>query len=186
MTFGGARGETAEEMARVLHFGNHSELVPRAAHDVLHTWSSSNTPIAIRSINRMFGQKSYPYEMNFLKSIERDFGAPIELVDFIKDPERARQRMNISITRATEYRISEAIPPGGIDSDSRLVLVNANRAVSMVTPQGKTSATTISREPTQRRFLWQRRLGHIRRRGFTNRRGMLSKGVLTLQFQRRA
>lgn len=126
MTFGGARGETAAEMKRVLHFEASPEEVMRSAGDVQQGWNTGNGPTILRVANRLFGERTYTFEKPFLDATQSAFGAPLEAVDFAKSPERARQHINGWVQKETDYRINnDLIPRTGIDGQTRLVLVNA-------------------------------------------------------------
>jgi serpin B len=126
MTFGGARGETAAEMKRVLHFEVSAEEEMRSAGDLQQGWNAGRGPTILRVANRLFGEKTYAFEKPFLDATQSAFGAPLEAVDFAKSPERARQHINDWVQKETEYRIrNEVIPRASIDGQTRLVLVNA-------------------------------------------------------------
>lgn len=126
MTWAGARGDTATEMSRVLHFsGSQTELVNSAAHQ-LSTWKDpSRTTYTLHVANRLFGEKSYSFDPSFIKLTGEAFQAPLEPMDFRGAPEPGRQRINGWVASETKDRIKDLIPLRAIDSDTRLVLVNA-------------------------------------------------------------
>src|SRR5262249_29985341 len=75
--------------------------------------------------NRLFPDAAYPLEPAYLGLVEAAFGTALAAVDFQNQPERARAEINDWVTRETEDRIQELIPPKGVDRDTRLVLANA-------------------------------------------------------------
>ncbi len=126
MTWAGARGDTAREMARVLHFsGAQNEVVESAARQ-LATWKDpTRTTYTLGVANRLFGEKSYTFDPAFLKLSSDSFKAPLEPVDFRGAHEAGRQRINGWVAGETRDRIKDLLPPRSIDPQTRLVLVNA-------------------------------------------------------------
>jgi serpin B len=125
MTWAGARGETAAQMQRVLHFEGQAQEVAATSGRLARFLEDPGRPITFRIANQLFGERTYTFEQAFLDSTKAAYGAPIELLDFKGEPERARLRVNTWVEGKTEKRIADLIPPEGIDSTTRMVLVNA-------------------------------------------------------------
>ncbi len=142
MTYAGAEGETRTEMARVLHFpADDVRLAAAFAALRQELEDAATTSAAIATdrareggkvdrlewhlANRLFGQESYPFRTPFLAQEKTSFAAPLEQLDFKRAPELARMRINAWVGEQTSQRILDLIPPGGVDKDTRLVLVNA-------------------------------------------------------------
>lgn len=138
MTYAGARGETEQQMAQALQF-----TLPQAR---LHpAFSAVGQDLASRKdlddfqgglgadddgfrlhiVNNLWGQQGHPFQAEFLDLLSANYGGDLRLVDFIKDPEDARQTINDTVAEQTEQRIKELIPAGAIDPLTRLVLTNA-------------------------------------------------------------
>ncbi|MBW2529787.1 MAG: serpin family protein [Deltaproteobacteria bacterium] len=124
MTYGGAKGDTAKEMAEVMHLP-----APDALHGgwatVLSRWGKEMGKVELRVANRLFGEKSYQFEKPFLGLTEDRYAAPLEPRDFKNAPEAQRKYINGWVEERTKKRIVDLIPPPGINSDTRLVLANA-------------------------------------------------------------
>jgi len=126
MTWAGARGDTAKEMARVLHFTGEQKEVIESAGRQLSAWEDpSRTAYTLNVANRLFGDKSYSFEPAFIKLTGEAFKAPLEPVDFRAAPDAARKHINDWVAGETKDRIKDLIPARGIDADTRLVLTNA-------------------------------------------------------------
>ncbi len=142
MTYAGAAGKTKEEMAKVLHFTADETALhagfqaiaadlseqARGSREQLDAPGRSggpNTPLEINAANRLFGQDGYPFEKPFLEFIEKSYGAPLEKMDFTKQAEACRGRINQWVEEQTKDRIKDLIPPGLLDEETRLVLTNA-------------------------------------------------------------
>ncbi|WP_394840583.1 serpin family protein [Pendulispora brunnea] len=125
MAWAGAKGDTADQMRKVLHLEGTPQEVLQSAGKLSSALQEPTRPIKFRIANRLFGEKTYKFESPFLESTKAAFGAPLEAVDFIKAPEPTRVRINAWVEEQTEKRIKDLIPAGTIKPDSRLVLVNA-------------------------------------------------------------
>ena len=130
MTYAGARGETAAEMARVLHFTLPAEqLFPafNALDLALQPGQpkEKEQPLELQGANALWGQQGYTFRSEFLDLLAQNYGAGMRLVDFKTAPEAARQAINQWVSEQTKNRIQDLIAPGVIDTLTRLVLVNA-------------------------------------------------------------
>ncbi|HQK17404.1 MAG TPA: serpin family protein, partial [Polyangiaceae bacterium] len=125
MTWGGADGQTAKEMQQVLHFESSSSEVMEASGKLIAALTDRSRPITFRVANQLFGEKTYPFEPSFLSQTARAFGAPMQQVNFKTAHEPTRRLINEWVEQQTENRIQNLIPNRGVDSETRLVLVNA-------------------------------------------------------------
>ena len=125
MTWGGARGETAAQMRKVLHLEGTPDEVMATSGQLARSLQDPSRPIVFRIANQLFGEKTYELVPAFVEKTRTDFGAPLELLDFKAAPERARLRINEWVEGKTEKRIQDLVPPGAVKPDTRLVLVNA-------------------------------------------------------------
>jgi serpin B len=125
MVHAGARGKTATELARAFHLGGDVEAVHAGFADVLQRWQSAREGLELSIANRLFGERTTPFEKPYLALTDRQFAAPLELVDYKTAHEAARGRINAWVQERTRDRIRDLVPEGGLDSSTRLVLVNA-------------------------------------------------------------
>ena len=141
MTFAGADGETRTEMARVLHFGDATD-VPASFSTLQHSleqmsaktaelvkdskkFGGPSEPITLNIANRLFAQKGYHFREAYLSLVKQNFGGAFEPLDFVADPAAATQRINKWVADQTRDRIRDLIPGGALDKTTRLVLANA-------------------------------------------------------------
>ena len=127
MVYAGARGQTAEQMARALHFPTDAEqLHPAIAATVGRLarrdeeWSYELTVA-----NRLWVQKGLKLERPFLKTAEQYYRSGVEETDFRTQSEATRKAINQWIEKQTHDKIREIIGPGVLDKQTRLVLTNA-------------------------------------------------------------
>ncbi len=136
MTYAGAKGATAEQMAKVLSFPDDPK-----THDAFgaiagqwQSWANAKAPsspeqplhpLQLRVANRLFGQKGRPFLPAYLTLLADKYGAPLQQMDFKTAAEPSRKQINQWVEDNTEKRIKDLLPPNAVTVDTRLVLVNA-------------------------------------------------------------
>jgi serpin B len=134
MTYAGAEGNTAQEMAAVFHFLEnegqlHAGFNALSQHleglAELEIPEDQGDPFQLNIANSIWGQKDFHFEGDFLDTLAVNYGAGLRLLDFIQAPEESRQIINQWVSDQTKEKIQDLIPEGAITSDIRLVLSNA-------------------------------------------------------------
>lgn len=125
MTHAGAKGDTAAELAKVFHFGEGAELHAGMGAMLAHWDAASTDGPQLEVANRLYGEKTVAFEPAFLDVTNKAFHAPLESVDFIGAAEAARQDINGWVATRTHDKIKDLLPEGGVDTSTRMVLVNA-------------------------------------------------------------
>jgi serpin B len=128
MTYAGARGDTAQQMADTLHFTlPQEELHPAfSALDASLTGRGNQEgQFQLNIANALWGQEGYGFLDEFLDLVNQYYGAGLNLLDFLGDPEGSRETINAWVEDKTEDRIQDLLKPGTITSDTQLVLTNA-------------------------------------------------------------
>jgi serpin B len=127
MTYAGARGETAKQMARVLHFS----LEPRRLHPAFAALSRQlNGSGKLRSYQlhvaqSLWGDTGLLVHQDFQELIQANYDARLRQVDFQRQPDEARRQINQWVEERTNDKIKDLLHQGDIDSMTRMVLVNA-------------------------------------------------------------
>jgi serpin B len=124
MTWGGAKGETAAEMRKVLHLEGDDAKVTGDAGSLVGLLRESG-PAKLAVANRLFGMKAYTFDAGYLDRTQKAFDASLEPLDFASALEPSRLRINDWVATNTEQRIKDLLPEGSLDGQTRLVLVNA-------------------------------------------------------------
>jgi serpin B len=133
MTYAGARGQTAEQMASALHFTLPQDRLHPAfdklALELESRSESEDLPpgqaFQLNVANSLWGQSGARFEQDFLDLLARNYAAGMRLVDYEKDAEGARKQINEWVSQSTNQKIKDIIPPGALDALTRLVLANA-------------------------------------------------------------
>lgn len=126
MACAGARGETVAQMNRVLGFASAEESVHAAIGGLIehmNTVGGGNFELAVA--NSVWSQVGAPLQAEYLDLVARHYGGGLTPVDFHRDPEPVRVRINQWVEDHTRQRIRDLVPPDGIHSLTRLVLANA-------------------------------------------------------------
>jgi serpin B len=127
MTYAGARGDTADEMARALHF----TLPPGRLHPAFAALlkglnaGGQKRGYQLSVANALWGQKGEGFKADFLKLVQDDYGGGLKEVDFRHNAEAARREINAWVEKQTQDKIKDLLQPGTIDQLTRLVLTNA-------------------------------------------------------------
>jgi serpin B len=127
MTYAGAAGTTASEMASTLHFS----LPPARLHaafnalDLALTSRGQGWPVKINVANALWADKTLTFKSDFLDTLAANYGAGVNLLDFINAPDPSRQTINAWVASQTNNKIQDLLPVGSISDQTRLVLTNA-------------------------------------------------------------
>lgn len=133
MTYAGAKGDTAKQMADTLHY----DLSQTALHPAFNSLAlelasrgqgaqgKDEKGFRLNIVNAIWGQKDYKFISAFLDLLAENYGAGLRVLDFIKDPNASRETINNWVSEQTEGRIKDLIPEGAITPLTRLVLTNA-------------------------------------------------------------
>ncbi|MBP7933040.1 MAG: serpin family protein [Phycisphaerae bacterium] len=127
MTYSGAGGQTAEQMARVLHFEPAKGKIPPAFADLamsLYT-AGKDTHGSLDIANALWGQQGEQFLIPFLANNNEFYGAGFKQLDFAKSIEQARQAINAWVAEKTKDKIKELLQKEDVDASTRLVLTNA-------------------------------------------------------------
>lgn len=126
MVYAGARGDTAEQMARVFRYDLPQETIHAAYGTVLRDLDlGEDSKIELSVANRLFGEKTRDFKPGFVAVTSDHYRAELELVDFVHAREEARKNINRWIADETQKRIPNLIPENVLTPKTALVLANA-------------------------------------------------------------
>jgi serpin B len=133
MTYAGAVGTTASEMAAAMHFDLPAAQLHPAFNAVDLALSqrgegkmgADGGPMRLHVVNAAWAERTYTFKSDYLDVLGVNYGAGVNLLDFIGAPDPARVTINDWVAEKTENRIKDLLPAGSVDSLTRLVLTNA-------------------------------------------------------------
>jgi serpin B len=133
LTLNGAKGETLDQMLAVLDAGSVDALNGGLNSLTSHIEGISGSydvggdekaEIVLDAANTLFGEKTVAWAQGFLDTLAANYGAGLQLVDFVNDSAGATDAINSWVAEQTRDKIPVIIPPGLLDAMTRLVLVN--------------------------------------------------------------
>lgn len=127
MTGAGARGETLEEMSKVLGLSlSNSTTHQKIGEEMTRLMENAKTDGVMLNIsNALFVEETYSLHSAFEDLVKENYRAGLESVDFEKKPMEQVDLINQWVARATEDKIQKLLAPDDIQSTTKLVLVNA-------------------------------------------------------------
>lgn len=131
MTYAGARGETESQMAQTMHFLPQDKL-----HSALNALdlelgkrgeagSKDETPLQLDIANAVWAEQTFHFLKDYLNMIAQNYGAGIQLADFIHQHEDVRKEINGWVSNKTNDKMQDLIPERVLDPGTKMVLVNA-------------------------------------------------------------
>ncbi|XP_006007368.2 leukocyte elastase inhibitor B isoform X1 [Latimeria chalumnae] len=123
MVYLGAKGSTADQMEKVLHFDKAGEIHPSI--QSLNTEINKPGECLLKLANRVYTEKTYNFLPEFLNSAAKFYKADLPAVDFQNAADEARKQINQWVEAQTEGKIQNLLTEGTVTSLTRMVLVNA-------------------------------------------------------------
>ena len=125
VTYAGARGDTAAEMAKSLHFTLPPERMHPAMGALLTGLNAPHDAYQLSVANALWAEQDYKFLDAFLKLTESDYAAGFHPVDFKGASEAARLTINQWVEQKTDNKIKDLLQPGVVSPATRLVLTDA-------------------------------------------------------------
>lgn len=117
MTHVGARGKTADEMARVFQFSP-------GAGALLQQYNRPAKDFELKVANRIWPALGIALKPAFVQRLVKEFAVSVEKLDY-GNAQKAADTINAWVAQATKDKIKDLVPPTALNSDTRLVLANA-------------------------------------------------------------
>ncbi|XP_057554432.1 serpin B3-like isoform X1 [Hippopotamus amphibius kiboko] len=140
MTSLGARGHTASEIEKVLHFngitgstkGGATKDPVEKSGNVHHQFQKLLTELKkpsdayeLKVANRLYGRKEFPFRQEYINNVKKFYLASVESTDFVHAAEESRKMINSWVESQTNEKIKDLFPKGTINHYTILVLVTA-------------------------------------------------------------
>jgi len=121
----GARQETLNQMLRAFEISTTEELT-KTAEQVMRIFSiaDQDKQVQLKLANRLYAQKAYKLQKDYLNLVQTSFAADIKLEDFVNESAKVVQTINGWVEERTNKLIRNLLSPDDVDSDTRLILIN--------------------------------------------------------------
>jgi serpin B len=124
LAYAGARGKTADDIAATLHYPTDIADFHKSYGQLLGTMQLSAKGRTMAVNNAIWLQHGLPVRDEYLALVDRNYGAGLNRVDYVGDPEAARLAINGWVESKTNDKIKELLTCDDITKDTRSVLVN--------------------------------------------------------------
>lgn len=125
MTYAGARGETATQMAQVFHFTLPPEQLQAAMGALLAGMNAKHQGYELHVADALWAQRDESFLQSYLDVVQNNYGAGLHQANFKTQPEAVRNSINRWVEQQTNDKITNLIGPGVLTPLTRLVLTNA-------------------------------------------------------------
>ena len=139
MTWAGANGDTASEMASALHFDDNTHAAlnkldsliisknkDKYSKEVADGVFDEKEAVEIKTNNDLyFAPSGYEWSSDWLDVLATNYGAGLTELNFAADPEAARKYINDIVSADTHDRIKDLLPQNSIDNNTKAVITNA-------------------------------------------------------------
>lgn len=125
LAYRGARGATATELERVMHFGKPPRDYLRATAPLLETMTFAGPRRELRTANALWLQEGMPLVPDYEQDMTRFARAGLQRVNFRDDPDTARLKVNGWVAETTRDKIRDLLLPDDVRTDTAAILVNA-------------------------------------------------------------
>lgn len=123
MTYTGAEGETAQQMARALHFPADGAGIHVAFGALSKQINGKSDDYELSVANAIWGRKGVQFRASFQELLRANYGAELTALDFASQAEEARATINRWVEAKTNDKIKELIRE--LYPDTQLVLASA-------------------------------------------------------------
>jgi serpin B len=151
MSYGGARGETAEQMKQTLHFSAPQDKLHSSFNKLQETLEAAQAEgsIQLAVANSLWPAKRYSFLDSYLGLLKEHYDSEVTPLDYPGQPEKSRHTINQWVENKTHNRIKNLLQSGSITGATRMVLVNAIYFKgAWATPFLKKDTTTLPFFPT--------------------------------------
>ncbi|CAF3868797.1 unnamed protein product [Rotaria sp. Silwood1] len=122
----GAQQETLKQMLKTFEVSSRKQLI-ETAEQMMHIFSIANQDkqVQLKLANRLYAQKAYQLQEEYLKIVQNSFKADIKLEDFENESAQAVQRINAWVEQQTNKLIRNLLSTKDITPETRLILINS-------------------------------------------------------------
>ncbi len=125
MTYEGAKGETAGQMAKVLYLQQDNNTRWQAFAGLIAEINNPAKNYTLSTANNLWLEQDYPFVPGFLNTVETYYSASATAMDFVGNPSGCMQTINTAVANETNNKITNLLPNGSITDKTVLVLTNA-------------------------------------------------------------
>jgi serpin B len=124
LAYAGARGKTADDIAKTLHYPTNLADFHKSYGQLLGTMQFSANGRSMSVNNSIWLQNGLPVRDEYLALVNSNYGAGLNRVDYESDPDAARSKINRWVESKTNDKIRDLLLADDIKKFTRSILVN--------------------------------------------------------------
>jgi len=124
MTYEGAEGKTAEEMADVFYFTEDDDVRRGAMAKMYNNINRPNKNYKLHTANAIWPSDTFPFFQEYFDVIDNFYGGEVTEMDYNR-PEEAAETINDWVEDKTEDKIKDIVDSSVINTNVKMVLTNA-------------------------------------------------------------
>jgi serpin B len=125
MTYEGAKGQTATEMADILHLPEDDVERRGSFASIQNDINMGSDEYELATANKIWPHSAKPVVEEFIETIQQFYYGGVETLDYTNDPDGCQEIINSWIANQTNDKITDLIPDGILNSYTYMVLTNA-------------------------------------------------------------
>ncbi len=125
MVYEGARGWVANEIQQVFQFPKDTKACQDAFYGLYQRLNKKTAKYKLNIANALWVQKDYKLLSAYLSTIDKYYGGKATNLDFVGATEQSRQTINKWVEQKTNNKIKDLLPPGSVNTMTRLIITNA-------------------------------------------------------------
>ncbi len=124
MTLAGTDGKTADEMASILYFSDHSKALHKTLAEIFKSVQQVSS-VEINIANALFPSKTFSLNQSYTDLMNAVYNTDIITLDYQNATEESRNFINDWVEQQTNDRIKNLLTPGNLSPLTVMVLTNA-------------------------------------------------------------
>ncbi|CAF1444953.1 unnamed protein product [Rotaria sp. Silwood1] len=122
----GAQQETLNQMLQAFEVSSGNELI-KTVEQIMDIFSiaTQDKQVQLKLANRLYAQKAYQLQEEYLKIVQIFFKADMKLEDFENESAQAVQRINTWVEQQTNNLIRNLLSTRDVTPDTRLIIINS-------------------------------------------------------------
>jgi len=125
MTYEGAKGQTAEEMKKVLHLPSDKNITRSDFRTINEEINAENKSFQLSVVNALWAQEEYPFIEDYFTIVDTYYGGKVSNLNFANNAESSRKEINDWVEQQTSNRIKNLLSKGSVSPSTKLILTNA-------------------------------------------------------------
>lgn len=125
LVYEGSRGNTADEIRSVFYFPTDTAALQHGYAGINAAVNAKNANYTLSTANALWAERNFTFQPAYIGTAAQFYSANATNLDFAGQPEPSRQIINEWVAEKTSNKILDLLPPGSIDTATRLVISNA-------------------------------------------------------------